>query len=113
MKYENKKGLPDKYKPHGLDWLWLLIPIGIIVLSILYVPAETVDPSYDPRIKIVDQEALGVSYKLSIVILLISNIIYFVLNRNLIKKAINKENTKLTPKFIKSMFKKNTPLANG
>jgi hypothetical protein len=53
---ESKK---DKYLKlnsmlKGFDWLWLLIPIGIItliILSILYVPAEKYDPNYDPRIE--------------------------------------------------------------
>lgn len=36
------------------DYLWLLIPAGVIlliVLSVLYIPSEPYDPGYDPRIE--------------------------------------------------------------
>jgi hypothetical protein len=36
------------------DYLWLLIPIVIIVLiylSVKFIPAEKYDPDYDPRIE--------------------------------------------------------------
>lgn len=36
------------------DYLWLLIPIGIlilIILSVLYIPSEKYDPDFDPRIE--------------------------------------------------------------
>ena len=37
------------------DWLWILIPIGIIILiilSVIYIPSnEYNEPDYDPRIE--------------------------------------------------------------
>lgn len=36
------------------DYLWLIIPIGIavlIILSVIYIPAEPYDPDYDSRVE--------------------------------------------------------------
>ena len=36
------------------DYLWLLIPLGVIaliILSILFIPAEKYDPGFDPRVE--------------------------------------------------------------
>lgn len=36
------------------DYLWLLIPLGVItliILSVLFIPAEKYDPDFDSRIE--------------------------------------------------------------